>query len=128
MGSEMCIRDSNIIGKKYTIFGYKGKQVRDNIHSYDVSKFIEEFIKVPRIAEVYNIGGGRDNSVSILEAFDLIASISGREMVYEYSDQNRAGDHMCYISDLSKMKAHYPNWDITKDLKTTFEEIYIASK
>tara|TARA_Y100000385_G_scaffold262790_1_gene294726 strand:+ start:2525 stop:3565 length:1041 start_codon:yes stop_codon:yes gene_type:complete len=118
----------NIIGKKYTIFGYKGKQVRDNIHSYDVSKFIEEFIKVPRIAEVYNIGGGRDNSVSILEAFDLIASISGKEMVYEYSDQNRAGDHMCYISDLSKMKAHYPNWDITKDLKTTFEEIYIASK
>ena len=118
----------NIIGKKYTIFGYKGKQVRDNIHSYDVSKFIEEFIKAPRIAEVYNIGGGRDNSVSILEAFDLIASISGKEMVYEYSDQNRAGDHMCYISDLSKMKAHYPNWDITKDLKTTFEEIYIASK
>ncbi|MBL6876186.1 MAG: NAD-dependent epimerase/dehydratase family protein, partial [Chitinophagales bacterium] len=118
----------NIIGKKYTIFGYKGKQVRDNIHSYDVSKFIEEFIKAPRIAEVYNIGGGRDNSVSILEAFDLIASISGKEMVYEYSDQNRAGDHMCYISDLSKMKAHYPNWDITKDLKTTFEEIYIAGK
>jgi CDP-paratose 2-epimerase len=118
----------NIIGKKYTIFGYKGKQVRDNIHSYDVSKFIEEFIKAPRIAEVYNIGGGRDNSVSILEAFDLIASISGKEMVYEYSDQNRAGDHMCYISDLSKMKAHYPNWDITKDLKTTFEEIYLASK
>ena len=118
----------NIIGKKYTIFGYKGKQVRDNIHSYDVSKFIEEFIKAPRIAEVYNIGGGRDNSVSILEAFDLIASISGKEMVYEYSDQNRAGDHMCYISDLSKMKAHYPNWDITKDLKTTFEEIYIASR
>ena len=114
----------NVVGKQYNIFGYKGKQVRDNIHSYDVVKFIETFINNPRKGEVYNIGGGRDNSISILEAFDLIASISGKKMIYEYVDQNRAGDHICYISDLSKMKSHYPNWGITKDLKTTFQEIF----
>ena len=114
----------NVVGKQYNIFGYKGKQVRDNIHSYDVVKFIEAFINNPRKGEVYNIGGGRDNSISILEAFDLIASISGKKMIYEYVDQNRAGDHICYISDLSKMKSHYPSWDITKDLKTTFQEIF----
>jgi len=113
----------NLTGKKYNIYGYKGKQVRDNIHSYDVVRFIEEFIANPRKGEVYNIGGGRDNSISILEAFDLVESISGRKSVYEYVDKNREGDHICYISDLSKMKEHYPQWKITKDLKTTFEEI-----
>jgi len=116
----------NLEKKKYTIYGYKGKQVRDNIHSLDVALFIADFLKAPRIAEVYNIGGGRNNSTSILEAFDRISKISGNEMVYEYSDKNRSGDHMCYISDLSKMKEHYPNWDITKDLQTTFVEIYQA--
>ena len=114
----------NLEERKYTIFGYKGKQVRDNIHSYDVCSFIEAFIEKPRIAEVYNIGGGRDNSISILEAFSLIESISGKKMIYDYDEKNREGDHICYISDLSKMKAHYPNWDITKNLQTTFEEIY----
>jgi CDP-paratose 2-epimerase len=114
----------NAEGKKYNIFGYKGKQVRDNIHSYDVVRFIEEFINNPRIAEVYNLGGGRNNSISIFEAFDLIESISGKKMIYEYFDKNREGDHMCYISDLSKMKRHYPNWDISKNLNTIFEEIY----
>jgi CDP-paratose 2-epimerase len=113
----------NITGGEYTIFGYKGKQVRDNIHSYDVARFIEEFFKSPRKAEVYNIGGGRANSTSILEAFQRIERITGQPMNYQYSDQNREGDHMCYISNLSKMKAHYPNWGITKDLQTTFEEI-----
>ncbi len=113
----------NITGGHYTIFGYKGKQVRDNIHSFDVARFIEEFINAPRMGEVYNIGGGRDNSVSILEAFDIVSSITGNKMNFTYSDQNRIGDHMCYISDLSKMKAHYPNWDITKSLQTVFEEI-----
>jgi CDP-paratose 2-epimerase len=86
--------------------------------------FINEFINKPRVAEVYNIGGGRDNSISVLEAFKLIESISGKESVYEYVDQNRMGDHMCYISDLSKMMEHYPNWSIKKDIKTTFQEIY----
>jgi CDP-paratose 2-epimerase len=114
----------NLEGRKYNIYGYKGKQVRDNIHSYDVVRFIEEFVDNPRVAEVYNIGGGRDNSISILEAFRLIEEISGKKMLYEYVDKNREGDHMCYISDLSKMKSHYPNWDITKDLRTTFVEIY----
>lgn len=116
----------NLTGKQYTIFGYKGKQVRDNIHSYDVSTFIEAFLDNPRVAEVYNLGGGRENSVSILEAFDLIASISGKSMKYQYSEQNRIGDHMCYISDLSKMKSHYPKWGLTKDLKVTFQEIHDA--
>ena len=114
----------NIEEKEYTVFGYKEKQVRDNIHSYDVARFIEEFLKAPRIAEVYNIGGGKDNSVSILEAFDLIAKISGKPMKYTYVDQNRIGDHICYYSDLKKMKAHYPNWDITKSLEDVFVDIY----
>ena len=113
----------NLAGGEYTIFGYKGKQVRDNIHSYDVARFIEEFFKAPRAGEVYNIGGGRENSTSILEAFKMVEGISGKPMNYKYSDQNRQGDHMCYISDLSKMKNHYPNWDITKSLQATLEEI-----
>lgn len=114
----------NLEGKKYSVFGYKGKQVRDNIHSHDVVTFMDEFICEPRCGEVYNIGGGRDNSISILEAFDISEAISGKPMVYEYVDQNRSGDHICYISDLSKMREHYPNWTITKNLATTFEEIY----
>jgi CDP-paratose 2-epimerase len=114
----------NLERKEYTVFGYKGKQVRDNIHSYDVARFIEEFIKAPRIAEVYNIGGGKNNTCSILEAFDLISSISGIPMNWAYKDDNRIGDHICYYSDLSKMKSHYPSWDITKNLDDIFREIY----
>ena len=117
----------NVQKKKYNIYGYKGKQVRDNIHSYDVAMFIKEFLKAPKVAEVYNIGGGRENSVSILEAFSIIESISGNKMIYEYFDKNREGDHICYISDLSKMKDHYPGWTITKDIPTIFTEIYKAS-
>lgn len=117
---------SNVEGKKYNIFGYKGKQVRDNVHSFDVVRFIDEFLKGPRIAEVYNLGGGRRNSISILEAFSLIESISGKKMISEYVPKNREGDHICYISDLTKMKQHYPNWNISKDLQTIFEEIYAA--
>jgi CDP-paratose 2-epimerase len=116
----------NVEGKPYKIFGYKGKQVRDNIHSVDVVRFMNEFIQKPRFAEVYNLGGGRQNSVSILEAFDLIANLSGQKMIYEYVDRNRTGDHICYLSDLTKMRTHYPSWDITKDLLTTFQEIYEA--
>lgn len=116
----------NLEGKEYTVFGYKGKQVRDNIHSYDVACFIEAFIDSPRVAEVYNIGGGKNNSCSILEAFDIISGISGKPMKYKYDEKARIGDHICYYSDLRKMKAHYPEWDITKSLKQTFEEIYQA--
>jgi CDP-paratose 2-epimerase len=116
----------NVYGIEYKIFGYRGKQVRDNIHSFDVANFINFFLEKPRIAEVYNIGGGRDNSISILEAFNLIAIISSKPMKYSYVEENRIGDHICYISDLSKMKSHYPHWNITKDLATTFKEIYDA--
>lgn len=114
----------NLSENKYYVFGYKGKQVRDNIHSFDVARFIAEFISSPRQGEVYNIGGGRANSCSILEAFARIEAISGKKMIYEYKDQNRAGDHICYISDLSKMKAHYPGWDLTKSLDDIFVEIH----
>lgn len=114
----------NLEGKLYKVFGYKGKQVRDNIHSHDVAQFIRYFYEKPRVAEVYNIGGGRGNSVSIWEAFQRIENISGNKMIYEYVDKNREGDHICYISDLSKMKAHYPEWDITKPLDDIFLEIF----
>jgi CDP-paratose 2-epimerase len=117
---------ANLEGRKYTIFGYKGKQVRDNIHALDVARFIHAFIQKPRSGEVYNLGGGRDNSISILEAFKLAEEISGKAMVYDYVDKNREGDHICYISDLSKIRAHYPEWDITKGLRATFEEIHRA--
>src|ERR1035438_1965310 len=117
----------NVEGKLYKVYGYKGKQVRDNIHSLDVARFIHAFVGAPRSAEVYNIGGGRANSVSILEAFDRVASLSGKKMNYEYVDQNHAGDHICYFSDLTKMKSHYPNWDITKTLEDVFREIYEAT-
>jgi CDP-paratose 2-epimerase len=116
----------NLEGRKYNIYGYKGKQVRDNIHSYDVTRFIEAFIEAPRGGEVYNLGGGRGNSCSIFEAFDIIESISGKAMQYEYVDKNREGDHICYISNLAKMKSHYPKWAITKTLETIFEEIHRA--
>jgi CDP-paratose 2-epimerase len=117
----------NAEGRTYKVYGYKGKQVRDNIHSLDVAKFIHCFYENPRYGEVYNIGGGRQNSISILEAFDRVERLSGKKMRFEYMDQNRSGDHICYISDLSKMRSHYPSWDITKSLNDIFEEIYTAS-
>jgi CDP-paratose 2-epimerase len=116
----------NIEGRTYKVYGYKGKQVRDNIHSIDVARFIDEFAQSPRQGEVYNLGGGKDNSVSILEAFERIAMISGRKMKYEYLDQNREGDHVCYYSDLRKMKSHYPGWSITKSLEDVFSDIHAA--
>lgn len=109
--------------RTYKIFGYKGKQVRDNIHSYDVARFVEEFIQAPRSGEVYNLGGGKDNTCSILEAFEIVSSITGNKPKFEYVDKNREGDHICYYSNLSKMKEHYPSWSVTKSLKTIFLEI-----
>ena len=114
----------NIEEVTYTIFGYQGKQVRDNIHAVDVCNFIKQFIENPRKAEVYNLGGGRENSISILEAFSLIESISRIPMQSSYSPENRMGDHICYISDLTKIKLHYPNWKITRSLPDIFEETY----
>jgi CDP-paratose 2-epimerase len=116
----------NAEGKLYTIFGYKGKQVRDNLHAHDVARFINEFLQAPRSAEVYNLGGGRDNAISVLESFELIESISGKKMEYDYLEKNRRGDHICYISDLSKIKRHYPHWHVSKDIYTIFAEIYLS--
>jgi len=113
----------NLEGKLYRIFGYKGKQVRDNIHSHDVVSFIEAFYQAPRCAEVYNLGGGRGNSCSIIEAFERATAVSGKAMRSEYVDQNREGDHICYISDLTKMQTHYPSWGITRTLDDIFQEI-----
>jgi CDP-paratose 2-epimerase len=113
----------NLEGREYRVFGYKGKQVRDNIHSEDVARFIAEFANAPRTGEVYNLGGGKDNSCSVLEAFQLAESISGRKQVWTYVDENRIGDHICYYSDLRKMRSHYPAWNITKSLRQTVEEI-----
>jgi CDP-paratose 2-epimerase len=112
----------NIEGRTYKVYGYKGKQVRDNIHSSDVVSFIDAFWQNPKCGAVYNIGGGRQNSCSILEAFELIRENTGKEMKFEYDDKNRRGDHICYISDLSRMKRDYPSWNITKSLSTIFEE------
>jgi CDP-paratose 2-epimerase len=116
----------NLTGRAYKVYGYKGKQVRDNIHAEDVAAFMYEFYKAPRIAEVYNLGGGKANSCSILEAFAMIEGVTGRRMESEYVDQNRLGDHICYYSDLRKMKSHYPGWAITKDLSHIFNEIAAA--
>jgi CDP-paratose 2-epimerase len=116
----------NIEGKEYKVFGYKGKQVRDNIHSQDVASFINVFIDNPRIAEVYNIGGGRDNSCSIWEAFKIAEKFTGKEQKFTYVDENRIGDHMCYISNLNKMRLHYPKWDITISLEETINQIVNA--
>ena len=116
----------NLEGREYRIFGYKGKQVRDNIHSEDVARFIHAFISAPRRGEVYNLGGGKANSCSILEAFRITEKFTGRAQVHTYVDQNRIGDHICYYSDLRKMRAHYPSWDITKSLEQTIREIVEA--
>ncbi|HWW74448.1 MAG TPA: NAD-dependent epimerase/dehydratase family protein [Pyrinomonadaceae bacterium] len=113
----------NLEGREYKIYGYKGKQVRDNIHSLDVARLIEAFYHNPRCGEVYNIGGGRSNSCSILEAFGRVEELTGRKMRYELTDRNREGDHVCYISDLSKLKSHFPGWDISVSLDQIFREI-----
>jgi len=113
-------------GRPYRIFGYKGKQVRDNIHSLDVCRAMEAFYLQPRCGEVYNLGGGRANSVSMLEAIALAESVTGRKLEYTYVDEARQGDHICYISDLAKMRAHFPDWGITRSLEHIFEEITAA--
>jgi CDP-paratose 2-epimerase len=110
-------------GAKYTVFGYKGKQVRDNIHSHDVVRAIEEFAANPRPGEVYNLGGGRQNSISMLEAIAKIEQVSGKKLTWNYVEQNRIGDHICYISNLSKFRSHYPNWSITIGLDEIVQQI-----
>jgi CDP-paratose 2-epimerase len=110
-------------GITYRIYGYKGKQVRDNIHSRDVLHAIHRFYQAPRPGEVYNLGGGRGNSCSILEAADLVAELGGGRLKTEYVDTARRGDHICYISDLRKLREHFPGWDITISLREILTEI-----
>jgi CDP-paratose 2-epimerase len=118
----------NVQAREYKVFGYKGKQVRDNIHSGDVANFMYEFSKAPRIAEVYNLGGGKSNACSILEAFEMAQEVSGMRMQWRYVNENRIGDHICYYSDLRKMQSHYPDWKIVKTLPMIFTEIAASWK
>lgn len=115
-----------VSGGHYTIFGYKGKQVRDQIHSYDVVRAFEEFINAPRAGEVYNLGGGRENSASMMECISIVGDMTGKKLNSAYSEKNRIGDHICYISDLTKLKTHYPSWSITRSLPQICQEIIAA--
>jgi len=108
-------------------FWLQGKQVRDNIHSHDVVRAIEQFAANPRPGEVYNLGGGRANSISMLEAIEQIEQMTGRKLEWRYVDEARKGDHICYISNLAKFRSHYPNWKITRGLDAILEEM-IASQ
>ncbi len=113
-----------VTSRSYTVFGYKGKQVRDNIHSRDLIRAFGAFFRAPRIAEVYNIGGGRQSNCSMQEAISLCQEIVGRELRHTYAEQARSGDHIWWISDLSKFKSHYPDWDLAYDVPRILREIY----
>src|SRR5262249_223704 len=117
-----------ITGSHYTIFGYKGKQVRDNIHSYDLVNMFWHFYQNPKSGEAYNAAGGRFANCSMLEAIKLCEQINGNKIKYSYSDTNRIGDHIWYISDLSKFKNHYPEWNWTFGLKETLLEMFEKMK
>jgi CDP-paratose 2-epimerase len=112
-----------LVGGSYSIFGYKGKQVRDNIHSRDVVRAFEEFAANPRPGEVYNLGGGRGNSISTLEAIDRIEHLTGKRLNWHYVEEARKGDHICYISNRMKFRSHYPNWRITRNLDAILDEM-----
>lgn len=113
-----------ITGNHYTIFGYKGKQVRDNIHSFDLVNMFWHFYKNPRQGEVYNAGGGRHSNCSMLEAIRICEEISGNKMNFSYSETNRIGDHIWWISDVTKFKSHYPEWNWQWDLKATLQQMF----
>ena len=110
-------------GQTYTVFGYKGKQVRDNLHSFDVVRAVEEFAKSPRPGEVYNLGGGRENSISVLEAVAAVETLTGRKINWVYQDEPRRGDHICYISNLAKLRCDFPAWQVTRDLPSMLKEM-----
>jgi CDP-paratose 2-epimerase len=111
---------------EYTVFGYKGKQVRDQIHSADVIAAFDAFAAAPRPGEVYNLGGGRENSASVLECVTMLEARLGRPVRWHYDESSRRGDHICYISDLRKLKSHFPDWRITRDLESIIDEILEA--
>ena len=110
-------------GRAYRIYGYRGKQVRDNIHSYDVCTAVMAFADSPRPAAVYNLGGGRGNSCSMLEAIAALEELQGRKLDAEYVDENRRGDHICYISDLGRFRADYPGWELSISLEEIYEQL-----
>lgn len=110
-------------GKKYSIFGYKGKQVRDNIHSHDLVNMFWSYHLKPRQGEVYNAGGGRNSNISMLEAIEKIEKILGKRANYEYVENNRSGDHIWYISDVSKFKKHYPEWNYEYNIDDILEDM-----
>ncbi len=112
-------------GRTYRIYGYKGKQVRDNIHAHDVCSFVDVFFRKPRVAAVYNLGGGRENSVSVLEAIEKFEALFDRKLRIEYVEQNRKGDHICYISDLRRIRADYPEWQVEYSLDRIFDEFAV---
>ncbi len=114
---------ATLAGDSYRVFGYKAKQVRDNLHSYDVIQAFEAFRQAPRPGEVYNLGGGRQNSISMIEAIRLAESCSGRKLNWTYSDTPRIGDHICYISDLRKFQTHYPAWKVSRSVPQIVGEI-----
>ena len=115
-----------VTGRPYRVFGYKGKQVRDNIHSFDLVEAFAEFIRAPRAGEVYNIGGSRFANCSVLEAIDLCEEISGKTLNWQYEDKPRIGDHIWWISDVRKFQSHYPNWKFRYGLRETLTEIHSA--
>ena len=110
--------------KPYTVFGYKGKQVRDNIHSYDLVNAFHSFFQNPRCGEVYNMGGGRFSNCSMLEAINLCSQISGNEFRWTYAENNRQGDHIWWISNTAKFQSHYPDWKLTYDVRKILQEIF----
>ncbi|MCP4626499.1 MAG: NAD-dependent epimerase/dehydratase family protein [bacterium] len=113
-----------LTGAPYTIYGYQGKQVRDNIHAYDLVNMFWHFYRAPRVAEVYNAGGSRFSNCSMLEGIRLCEEITGKKMNCTYAEENRIGDHIWWISDVSRFKAHYPDWNFQYDLKTILVQIY----
>jgi CDP-paratose 2-epimerase len=113
-----------VTGRPYTVFGYKGKQVRDNIHSFDLVSAFWHFFQAPRSGEVYNIGGGPQSNCSMLEAIAIVARLTGRPMTWSYSETNRAGDHIWWVSDIRRFATHYPGWALTYSLERTIEEIH----
>lgn len=117
-----------VTGKPYTVNGYKGKQVRDNIHSADLIRAFYEFFKAPRVAEVYNTGGGRYSNCSMLEGIQMCEEIAGRKLNWNYADNNRIGDHIWWISDNSKFSNHYPNWKMQYNVRQILQEIYEFNK
>ena len=115
-------------GTPYSVFGYKGKQVRDNIHSADLIRAFYEFFKAPRCAEVYNVGGGRFSNCSMLEAIALSEHIAGRELAWRYDETNRVGDHVWWISDNERFASHYPDWKLVHDVPRILQEIHDANR